>query len=527
MKSLLRLVVVSMLGCFAIQARTQTSSATISGHVVDQSNGAVPNAQVVLTNQQTNVVVTTHTNGSGDFIFPDRQPGTFSIAAKAAGYKELKQVGLVLSASQNLSTGTLTLQVGAVTESVTVSAAITPLQTTSSERSGVLDSTQVDNLSTLGRDVMGLLQTLPGVYGGGGSSTLGTTGTPTVNGVLNEYNLVTVDGVTANTRGLSTMDDEINQDAVQQISLLGSNYQAAYGKTAGANITYVTKSGTNKFHGVLYYYFRNEDLNANSFFNKFTHSPYIARARYRYNTAGGTLGGPIYWPGHFNQNKDKLFFFVSFEDDPTITPDGVKSYRIPTQAEIGGDFSQTYSQGKTTNIPVNIKIPGQSAASCASTGTPGSGCFPGNKIPLSLIDPQMQILQQIIHDNTLGAQDPTALASAPKGGPGFYVPNNPAVTSNNYNYQTNNSAHKPVKQLIFRVDYSPTQSLHMFGRGDLTTVDNTGYASTANNLPWLISDDYQTKNPNFVYNIVYTFSPKIVNEFNVGAAGWYENTVYS
>ena len=63
----------------------------------------------------------------------------------------------------------------------------------------------------------------------------------------------------------------------------------------------------------------------------------------------------------------------------------------------------------------------------------------------------------------------------------------------------------------------------MFGRGDLTTVDNTGYASTANNLPWLISDDYQTKNPNFVYNIVYTFSPKVVNEFNVGAAGWYEH----
>jgi hypothetical protein len=529
MKLILKAIaIITLLSSFALQSSAQTSSATISGHVVDQSGGVVPNAEVSLINQMTNVTVVKHTNGNGDFIFPDVQQGTFTIVVHGQGYKELRQVNLALNASQNLSTGTLVLNVGTVTETVTVSAAITPLQTTSSERSGVLDDKQVDNLSTLGRDVMGLLQTLPGVYGGGGASTLGTTGTPTVNGVLNEYNLVTVDGVTANTRGLSTMDDEINQDAVQQISLLGSNYQAAYGKTAGANITYVTKSGTNQFHGGLYYYFRNEDLNANSFFNKYNRTPstYIARARYRYNTAGGTIGGPIYWPGHFNSNRDKLFFFVSIEDDPTISPDGVKSYRIPTQAEINGDFSQTYLQGKTTNIPLNIKMPGSTGA-CASSGTPGPGCFPGNIVPSNMIDPQMQILEQIIHDNTLGSRDPTAPANAPKGGPGFYVPNNPALTSNNYNYQTNNSGHRPVNQEIFRVDYFPTQSLHMFGRGDLTTVDNIGYASTANNLPWLISDDYQTKNPNFVYNIVYTFSPRVVNEFNVGWAGWYENTVYN
>ncbi len=444
MKSISRLVaVIALLGCFVVPARTQTSSATISGHVVDQSGGVVPNAEVSLINQLTNVTVVKRTNGNGDFIFPDVQQGTFTVVVHGQGYKELRQVNLALSASQNLSTGTLVLHVGAVTETVTVSAAVTPLQTTSSERSGVLDDKQVENLSTLGRDVMGLLQTLPGVYGGGGAGTLGTTTTPTVNGVLNEYNLVTVDGVTANTRGLSTMDDEINQDAVQQISLLGSNYQAAYGKTAGANITYVTKSGTDKFHGGVYYYFRNEDLNANSFFNKYNRTPstYIARARYRYNTAGGTIGGPIYWPGHFNSNKDKLFFFVSFEDDPTTTPDGVKSYRIPTQAEINGNFSQTYVQGKTTNTLLNIKNPTPGSV-CASTGTPGAGCFPGNIVPANMIDPQMQILEQIMHDNTLGAQDPTAPSGAPKGGNGFYVPNNPALTSNNYNYQTNNSAHK-------------------------------------------------------------------------------------
>ena len=83
------------------------------------------------------------------------------------------------------------------------------------------------------------------------------------------------------------------------------------------------------------------------------------------------------------------------------------------------------------------------------------------------------------------------------------------------------------KQLIFRIDYFPTQKLHMFGRGDLTTVNDTGYSSTANSQPWLMADNYQTSNPNFVYNVTYTFSPTVVNEFNVGWAGWDENTIYN
>src|SRR5207253_9388160 len=117
-----------------------------------------------------------------------------------------------------------------------------------------------------------------------GASSLGTSGTPTVDGVNSEYNSATIDGVVGNTRGLATLDTLINLDAVQEVTLMGSNYQAQYGKTAGGNFNFVTKSGTNQFHGALYYYFRNEDLNANSFFNKYLNN--VARPRYRYNTAG-------------------------------------------------------------------------------------------------------------------------------------------------------------------------------------------------------------------------------------------------
>src|ERR1700761_5041166 len=116
-------------------AWAQTSSAAISGHVVDKSNGAVAGAKVTLINEQTNVRVETKVRQDGDFIFPDVQPGTFTVVIDATGYKELRKVNLVLSASQNLSAGTMILDVGQVSEQVTVSADITPVQTTSVERS--------------------------------------------------------------------------------------------------------------------------------------------------------------------------------------------------------------------------------------------------------------------------------------------------------------------------------------------------------------------------------------------------------
>ncbi len=371
--------VVIVLSCFALPGRAQTSSATISGHIVDQSKGIVANADVVLVNQQTNVTVTTHSNASGDFTFPDEQPGTFSVTVHAPGYKELRQVNLVLSASQNLSTGTLILHVGTVTESVTVAADITPLQTTSAERSAVLDNAQMENLLAIGRDAMALTRLLPGVVGGTGSDSLSTTGTPTVNGVNSQYNLATVDGVPGNTRGGATFDTPPNMDAIQEVTVLESSYSAASGKVAGANINFVTKNGTNQFHGGVYYYFRNEDLNANSYFNKFNGANQ-ARPQYRYNVYGGTLGGPVFWPNHFNSKRNKLFFFFSYDASPIKTPDGTKFFRIPTAMELQGNFSQTYQQGKSTNLLLNIKNPAATGACSATASTPGPGCFSGNII---------------------------------------------------------------------------------------------------------------------------------------------------
>jgi len=488
----------------------QTSSATISGQVLDPTKAAVTGAKVTLLNQLTGVKVSEQTNGTGDFRFIDQQPGTFTVEVEAPGFKTTKKVDLVLLASQNLSAGVITMSVGQVSESVTVEAAITPLQTTSAERSSVLDSAQMQNLSAVGRDPMALTRLAPGVVGGQGAASLSTTTTPTVNGVNNQYNFVAVDGVPGNTRGGNTFDTPPNLDAIQEVTLLESSYSAANGKVAGANINFVTKNGTSQFHGAVYYYFRNEDMNANTYFNKFNGAN-IGRPRYRYNEVGATMGGPIFWPGKFNRNRDKLFFFVSVENGPISSPDGTKYFRIPTLAETNGDFSHTYQTNKSTDALLYIKNPAATGTCSASTG--GAACFTNNQVPVN--STQGQILEQILYSNTLAAH------------PDNYIADNPALTLNNYNYTTNNSSDHSYDQQIVRIDYAPNEKLHLFARADFTTVNDNGYASTTNKYTWMFADNYQLVEPNYALNLTYTFNPTLVNEFNFGASAWNEYSKYN
>jgi hypothetical protein len=496
-------------------ARAQSSSANITGTIVDTTNAVIPKASVTLINQQTNVNVTTKSLNNGSFIFPDVQPGMFTVIVNSPGYKEVRKVDLVLLASQPLSAGTFTLPVGNVNEQVTVTADITPLQTTSAERSAVLDHEQMENLLAIGRDPVALTRLNPGVVGGGGSDSLSTTGTPTVNGVNSQYNFVSVDGVPGNTRGGATFDTPPNMDAVQEVTMLESSYSAANGKVAGANFNFVTKSGTKQFHGGAYYYFRNEDLNANTYFNKFNGAN-IARARYRYNVPGGTLGGPVYWPGRFNRNRNKLFFFVSIEHAPITSPDGAKNFRMPTTAEIQGDFSHTYQQGQTTDKLLYIRNPSASGQ-CLATGgtaTQTAACYSGNQIPSTSINTQGLALLQILNSNTIAAH------------PERYIADNPTLTLNNYNYVTNNSSDKSYHQEIARVDFFPTEKLHMFGRYNHAIINNLGFASTTNKFTWLFPLNYQLVEPSYAGNVTYTFTQNLVNELNVGFSGWLENSHY-
>src|SRR4029077_4323732 len=164
--------------------------------------------------------------------------------------------------------------------------------------SGLLDSKQITNLMARGRDVMSLLQLLPGVVDDStGSDTLGQFATPTMDGTRSYYNSLNIDGISGNTARGRTAEAPINMDAIAEVKVLTNSYTSEYGTASGGVINLVTKSGSQQFHGAAYYYNRNEDFNARNLVNKRA-IPFIPRQRYRFNTVGYNVGGPIYIPNH-------------------------------------------------------------------------------------------------------------------------------------------------------------------------------------------------------------------------------------
>lgn len=167
-----------------------------------------------------------------------------------SGFKTYEKRDMSLSASERLSAGTISLTIGTKIETIEVVADKTPLQTESGERSALLDSKELSTLMTAGRNVTALLRVLPGVVkSGGGGSQLGTQDAGNVNDVRGDYNSLSIDGTTGNTRGGANLDTPLNHDAIGEVKVLLNNYQAEYGQAAGAMVQIVTKSGSREFHG--------------------------------------------------------------------------------------------------------------------------------------------------------------------------------------------------------------------------------------------------------------------------------------
>jgi len=471
---------------FAAFAAAQTSSGTIRGSVVDASGKTIPGAQVSLTNQNTKDLRVLTTGENGEFVFTEVQPGVFTLSAKASGFKQLDKTGVHLTASDNINIGELRLQIGNVTETIEVKAEGAIVQTETADRTGLLDNQQVMDLMARGRDVMALLQVLPGVVNDStGSDVLGQFATPTMEGVRNNYNSLNIDGISGNTARGRTAESPINMDAIAEVKVLTNSYGAEFGTASGGVINLVTRSGTQMFHGGAYYYSRNEDFNADNFFNN---RQGIARPRYRYNTVGYNLGGPIYIPGHFNRNKQKLFFFFSQEIDPNQTPNSTSNFTVPTALERQGDFSQSLKNA-TTPYVVNDPL----------TKAP----FPGNVVPASRFDANAAKLLNI-----------------------FPMPNatNVAVTKYAYNFQIGGSERQPVLQEILKVDYNISEKMKAWFRASGFTSDNTGLNSPAINNKWGPAPvDYQQTMPNLGANFTYIFSTTLVNEATFGLNLWTED----
>jgi len=321
----------------AASLAAQTITGTITGSVVDSSSLPMAGVSVTLTQTATGAERQAKTNERGDFVFSSLQPGEYALTLKQSGFKTLERRSLMLSASGTLAVGALALDVGAVSETVTVTSQGAAVQTATAERSGVITNSQVDGILIRSRNVMSLLQLLPGIVDLTETERIEPNWDFYALGGRRNTNNVALDGMTLNAVGNNFNSVvSVSMDAVSEVKVLLSNYQAEYGRMSGANIQIVSRSGTKDFHGLGSYYKRHEQFNANNFFNNRLG---LAKPRYRYNTWSYNFGGPVYIPDKFNKDRDKLFFFWVQEFWPLKSTLPVRQITVPTELERAGNFS--------------------------------------------------------------------------------------------------------------------------------------------------------------------------------------------
>lgn len=310
-------------------AVAQTEAASVSGRVTDQSGAVVPEAEVEIRNVDTNVTQVTRTNGEGLYVFPFLKPGNYLINVRKQGFRTVSVTGITLNVQDNLSRN-FVLQVGSSAESITVTAEAANINTTDGSVSTVVDRQFVENLPLNGRSFQALIELTPGVVLT--PSTNFSLGQFSVDGQRPSSNYYMVDGVAANigiiagspgqsaagtAAGLSVQggtNSLVSVDAMQEFRIQTSTYAPEFGRAPGAQVSIVTRSGTNAFHGALFEYFRNDVLDANNWFNNQAGAKKSAE---RQNDFGGVIGGPVI--------KNRTFFFFSYEGLRLRQPQFVKT----------------------------------------------------------------------------------------------------------------------------------------------------------------------------------------------------------
>jgi hypothetical protein len=490
-----RILLIAAMACLvATPLFAQVTSGTIFGTVKDPSGAVVKGASVTIANPSNGVTRQVTTSDTGDFVAPNLLPGTYNVTVEAKGFKKDETTGIVLSAADKLNAGEFVLTMGATTESVTVTAEAgqIQLQSNSGERSDLITSKQLNDVAMNGRNVLDYMKLIPGVVSNFNGAVSGTGGLDAmnINGSRANQHEFTLDGAsnvdTGNNGGTHVT---LNPDAIEEVKVLTSNYQAEFGKAAGGQIAIVSKGGTNQWHGNGRFFHRHEGLNANEYFNKHNQlsgsTPTNNPPLYRYNDAGYQIGGPI--------KKDKLFVFWSQEFYKQLVPSSISTFYTPTDLERTGDFSQSVDpQGH----PVVIT---------------GAGVAPGtNKIDrASLNSTQQPIFDAMVQLLSL-----------------FPEPNVSGYGSNglNYNYSTNPSTTHPRREDVLRVDYQLNGSNRLFGRWIKNTDSQTatlpagGFGVVSCTGAYSLNGTCTQNHPgwNVSLNLVSTIRPNLLNEFSVG-----------
>lgn len=342
-----RCLILLILCLLPILGMSQSTDATISGGVTDQAGNFIPNADVRIANDATGVVYSGKTNSSGMYLVPILPPGHYHVQVSKPAFKTIIKADVILSVQAAVALN-FVLPVGATSESVTVNADTSLLNTTDASVSTVIDQKFVQNIPLNGRSFQDLISLTPGVTTQSPQSpyqSVGLAGDFSVNGQRTQSNYYTVDGVAANigsgngggvaegatggvlagSTALGTTQALISVDALQEFRVQSSTYSAEYGRSPGGQFSLVTRSGTNILHGSAFDYLRNNVFDANDWFNDHYGKPAPAL---RQNDFGGTLGGPVFIPKLYN-GGDRTFFFFSHEGLRLTQPTAATIQYVP------------------------------------------------------------------------------------------------------------------------------------------------------------------------------------------------------
>ncbi|HEY4378973.1 MAG TPA: carboxypeptidase regulatory-like domain-containing protein [Acidobacteriaceae bacterium] len=331
--------------CLSVRAGAQAASATLSGTVADATSAVLVKANVTVTNEATGVVTKTKTNSAGAYVIPSLAPGQYRIRVEHTGFKQIEVEHLELHV-QDIVNRNFALPVGASSETIQVNGDSLNINTTDGSVSTVIDRQFVQNIPLNGRSFQDLILFIPGVVTQTPQTTgtVGNTGDFSVNGQRTESNTYIVDGVSGNTNAgygtygynaggnipsstaLGTTQSLVSVDALQEFRVNSSTYSAEYGRTPGGQFSFVTRSGTDGFHGSVFDFLRNNYFDANNWFTNYLGAKGPAL---RQNDFGGTLGGPIRIPRLYN-GKGRDFFFVSYEGLRLTQPQAASVQYVPS-----------------------------------------------------------------------------------------------------------------------------------------------------------------------------------------------------
>ncbi len=368
-----------------ISSFAQSDVGTITGFVKDQTGAVIPDANVTIKNEATKEAHTVTTDSGGHYTVPNLVPGDYTLTAESKGFKQFISTHNVLQANSTLELDG-SLAVGQATETVEVSSTAEVLQTESGAVQSEITGRQIQDQELNGRSPIYTAQFLPGITSTGSIGDfngVGLNGQPfNVNGARTGDTLVTVDGAPAlRSRANGAVIGVGDVDSTQEIQVLTADYAAEYGRAAGGQIRMVTKSGTTDFHGSAYEYFRNSDLNANTWTRNLSTTTNFAQP-FRYNNFGYAVGGPIAIPGHFEKFRQKLFFFVA-QDWIRERNTQTQPQAVPTTLMRQGNFSQLLAPNPWYKGSTQLYYPG----TCPKVGSSSCVPIPGNVIPASQLSP--------------------------------------------------------------------------------------------------------------------------------------------